>query len=137
MGRAMGERSFEGLPELLAEIAEVAGLDAAIRLADARGGSRVHIPGFAPDGHWLVEVVGREAADCICDHFRIKDRCGVELLIPMGGSRHYTRARRRFEDLIGEGHSVAEAARRVGVHLRTARYWRARCNDDGAQGRLF
>ena len=39
------------LPPLLNEIAEVAGVVAALAIAEARGGTRVHLPARAPDGH--------------------------------------------------------------------------------------
>lgn len=130
-------RSFEGLPELLAEIAEVAGLEAALKIAEARGGTRTHFPGRAPDGHWLPELVGREAANKLCDHFRIKQRCGVELLVPMGPKGFYSKARVKFDKLVAGGSSVAEASRLVGVHLRTARYWRAKKSSDTDQESLF
>jgi hypothetical protein len=129
-------RAFDGLPELLVEIAEVAGLDAALKIAEARGGTRTHFPARAPDGHWLVELVGREAADKLCAHFRVTMRGGIELLVPYGPKSHYGKARRRFDELVAEGETVAAAARRVGVHLRTARYWRAEKPDD-SQGKLF
>ncbi|MBX3527539.1 MAG: hypothetical protein KF904_15150, partial [Rhodoblastus sp.] len=72
------------LPPLLNEIAEVAGVVAAVAIAEARGGTRVHFPARAPDGHWLVALVGREAADELCAHFRATQAGGSYVLIPVG-----------------------------------------------------
>jgi hypothetical protein len=108
------------LPELLAEIAEVAGLPAALAICDARGGQRVYFPARAPDGHWLVELVGRETADVLCAHFRSTARGGIELLVPMGPQK-----RIRFEAAVRAGHSVPRAAAMAGVHVRHARRWQA------------
>ena len=54
--------SYDWLPPLLAEIAEVAGLDAALALASARGGSRITIPAHPRADHWFARAVGMEAA---------------------------------------------------------------------------
>lgn len=134
----MHERDTTELPELLAEIADVAGLPAALKIAKARGGARTHFPAQAPDGHWLVETVGREAADKLCRHFRTRERGGVELLVPIGPTGFYRCARLEFERLVAQDISVSDAARRVGVHLRTARYWRAKSHlRSKRQGDLF
>lgn len=58
------------LPGVLGEIADVAGIPAALAIADQVGGTRINIPARAKDDHWLVQTVGREAADQICDYFR-------------------------------------------------------------------
>jgi len=70
------------LPTVLAEIADAAGIDAAIDLARAYGGQTVYVPSRPKPDHWLVDTVGREAAEKICDHYRVRDS-GARLLIPL------------------------------------------------------
>ena len=109
-----GPDDFAYLPPTLAEIARVAGLPAALKLAQDRGGVKVYVPRRAPDGHWLVELLGRESADALSAQF------GDErLLIPMGYERFYARAARRAAQLIEAGESLDSVARQVGVHVRT------------------
>lgn len=75
--------SYDWLPPLLAEIAEVAGLDAALAMADARGGSRITIPARPRPDHWLVQAVGVDAAKLIADHFRVGNS-GLIVELPVG-----------------------------------------------------
>ncbi len=123
------------LPPKLNEIAEVAGLVAAVAIAEARGGTRVHFPARAPDGHWLVELVGREAADKLCEHFRARPAGGSEVLIPVGPKNFYARARRRALELRG-AKPVAQIALDLGVTQRVVFKWFADVPDT-RQGVLF
>lgn len=52
------------LPESLAELARLIGLDAAIALARARPGVRIYVPLDVEtlNGHWLAQTIGFEAA---------------------------------------------------------------------------
>jgi hypothetical protein len=129
------------LPPTLQEIADAAGLAAALKLAEARGGTEVYIPAQAPDGHWLVECVGREAADKICAFYRVEttdSRRGSHVEIPLGSHRFYERARRLAMKLLGEGHNQVEVARKLGLHHRTVQRVSARLRDlDKRQGRLL
>lgn len=130
----MTSRSFAGLPELLAEIADVAGLEAALAIAEAKGGQRVYLPPYPKADHWLVATVGLDAAQKICEHFRLLDPDGreqggrnVPLVVPMGPSAGAGNiARRRLEEGLQEGLPVREAARRAGLHERTGFYAKAR-----------
>lgn len=123
------------LPPLLNEIADIAGVVAAVQIAEARGGTRVHFPARAPDGHWLVELVGREAADKLCDHFRATAAGGSYVLIPVGPKNFYARARRRAIELRGEK-SASAIALALGVTERVVYKWWADKPDD-RQGSLF
>tara|TARA_R110002020_G_scaffold15555_35_gene55447 strand:- start:22742 stop:23152 length:411 start_codon:yes stop_codon:yes gene_type:complete len=129
-------------PGILGEIAEVAGSAAALKIAHAKGGTRVSIPARPKDGHWLVETVGREAAERICDHFRTlspEDReVGVrDVVMPLGPNGTMARAKRQVAVALAEGASVREAARRSGVHERTAWRIKAGADRDDGQGDLF
>ncbi len=131
--------NYDYLTGVLSEIAEVAGLDAALKVAEAKGGVEAHFPARAPDGHWLVEATGREAADKICAYFRCTQRGGVRLLVPLGPHKFWARARRKAAQLCQEGVSAAKAAQVVGVHTRSVWRYRARMRDreDKDQGSLF
>lgn len=127
-------RSLGWLPAKLAEIAQVAGLDAALRLAEARGGTEVYIPAHAPDGHWLVEAVGREAADAICAHYAVGEtqKSGWRMELPLGPVGTAAQIRRQVDRMISEGRSEREIALATGytgrgVRMRKAK---ARIGDD-------
>jgi len=126
---------FSYLPGVLAEIAEVAGLPAALAIAEKCGGTRAYFPGRAPEGHWLTELVGREAANKICSHFSARGG-GMREEIPLGPKNFYARARRQALALQAEGVSTSEIARRIGVSQRSLRNWQAE-KSDPRQGKLF
>lgn len=125
---------FAYLPPTLAEIARVAGLKAALALAQEQGGSKVYIPRRAPDSHWLVEIVGREAADRISELFGDQ-----RVVIPLGPERYYARAARVAAQKLAEGKSLDAVRREVGVHVRTVSRIKARMKGGGGgdQGNLF
>ena len=54
------------LPVILREIADSAGLEAALKLAEAKGGTRIYVPKTSGARHWLTELLGRPAADAVC-----------------------------------------------------------------------
>ena len=117
------------LPALLAEIAQVAGLDAALKLAEARGGTEIYVPAEAPDGHWLTEAVGKQAAAAICAHFTGSGP-GCRLEIPLGPAGSHAQLRRQVDKLIAEGKSEREIALVTrytgrGVRMRKAKARRA------------
>lgn len=121
------------LPEVIADIAEVAGIDAAMAIAHAKGGHEVFIPAHAkPQPHWLAEIVGLDAAVKICDFYRVNDN-GTKLVIPMASA-----ARRKevwFKALQGDT-PVNQIASQLGVHRRTVfRHIKQKKSDD--QGELF
>ncbi|WP_245258603.1 hypothetical protein [Methylopila sp. M107] len=113
------------------DVAEAAGLDAALALARAAGGRRVSIPARAKDGHWLVQAVGREAADRICAHFRTLDpddreRGARQIVVPVGPEGVMERAKRQLREKLASGMAPRQAAREAGLHERTAWYAKAR-----------
>lgn len=113
------------------EIAEVIGTDAALKLFEARGGGRVSIPAHAPDGHWLVELLGRESADALCGYFQqgtaSGGTSGYVLDLPRGPTGVVAEtvmtalqvARRKMEEALAAGKSADEAARISGLTRRT------------------
>ncbi len=55
------------LPGILAEIAEVAGEEAALAIARVRGGSQIYVPPVPPANHWLCQLIGADRARKVCD----------------------------------------------------------------------
>lgn len=55
------------LPGILAEIAEVAGEEAALAMAHARGGTQIYLPPVPAPHHWLCQLIGEAKAKRVCD----------------------------------------------------------------------
>lgn len=112
------------MSDVFAQIAEVIGLPAAIRLAEVRGGARLTVPARAPAGHWLVELLGRDAADSLCAHYRTLSpegaERGVEIDMPRGPTGTLAQARRRMAEALDAGVNAEAAARATGLSRRTA-----------------
>jgi hypothetical protein len=132
----------EALPGILREIADLVGEAGAIAIASRFGGTRVYFPAKAEEKHWLVECVGRAAADKLCDHFAVDGR-GQRIEIPLyvGGTfRQLVRAvAQRVHELDGAGASSTEIVRKVGITQRSVHRHRARHRGkkDDKQGRLL
>lgn len=108
------------LPGLLAEIAEVAGVGAALAIAEVKGGASAYIP--APPvraEHWLVLACGQAAADAIAGHFAV--RGGAHYKIPLGPVASRYRLWRKMHQMIDRDIPAAEIARRLGIDERTVR----------------
>lgn len=135
--------SFDGLPPILREIAEVAGVEAAMALVAAHGGTIVYLPHKPGPQHWLVACVGQKAALAICRHFAVSDADGrpvgkFRLKVPLAGTGSTAQARRRLIRELREGATAVAAARRAGLHERTAWRYKAKLQDyNDAQGDLF
>ena len=102
------------LPGVLREIAEEAGLPAALRMADAFGGTEVWIPARLVDGHRLAELLGRAPAEAVVRRFG-----SGHLLIPMGPLADGRAKRVRILCMIDEGRSSSAIARALRCHVRT------------------
>lgn len=125
-----------GLPAVLADIAEVAGLEAARAVAVAKGGQTVYIPHKARPGHWLTDLVGMAAAQRICAHYSSTSgggrTTGQRLLVPMANVRTGELMVRAIE-AGGKNNAVAAT---TGKHERTVRRYRSRLRS-GGMGPLF
>ena len=131
----MTDPDAPALPGVLAEIAEVAGLAAALKLAAHHGGQTVYIPGHARPDHWLVILLGQEAADAVCRRYRTgNQQAGARVLIPLA-RLHGQRA--AMAKALAEGRSARQAAAVSGLHERTAYRMRARNRQDDRQPGLF
>ncbi|GAA0600217.1 helix-turn-helix domain-containing protein [Paenochrobactrum glaciei] len=120
------------LPGVLAEIAEIAGVEAAWALVSAQGGIVVYIPAEAKEGHWLTELVGIEAAEKICKHFSVGNT-GNRIQIPMG---KFIQSRERLVKALEAGMTASQAALSAGMHERSAYRARKRIKNQ-KQGSFF
>jgi DNA-binding NarL/FixJ family response regulator len=111
------------LPGLLAEVEGVVGRDAAIKFATACGGTRIYMPASVPSEHWMVEVIGINAAEKLSKHFSFGRR-GIRLDIPMMPRALQIRA------LTKAGASSREIALNLGVTQRTVHNHRKKMHDD-------
>ncbi|MBB4018215.1 hypothetical protein GGR16_003249 [Chelatococcus caeni] len=113
------------LPSVLRTIADAAGLDVALVLAERYGGRRVDLPVRLHEGNWLVEAVGWDAARAIVESFG-----PGRLDIPLGPAGTFARMRReidrRYAELENGGASAARIASELGMTERAIRQRRAR-----------
>lgn len=121
------------LPGILAEIAEVAGEDAAMAIARVRGGTSVYIPPVPANDHWLCRLIGRDEAAAVCDRLT----CGVgprRVDLPLGPGGFAALQRARVDALIREDLSERDIAQRTGYTIRGVRMRRKKLGikrDDG------
>ena len=114
------------LPGALAEIAAVAGEDAALAIAAARGGTQVYIPPDPGRDHWLARLVGHKAATAIADRLT----CGVggiRVELPLGPKGHAARVRAKVDRMLNQDPPASERdiALATGYTIRGIRYRRA------------
>lgn len=116
------------LPGILGEIADVAGVAAALKLAQARGGTEMKISGRA--GGALAKIVGDQAAALIAE------RLGPQkYTIPMASVRGRAARQAALARAMADGASSNSAALQHDVHERTAR--RAKKKLQEGPGPLF
>lgn len=98
------------------EMVEIAGLtpDAVLVLTRERGGTKLNVPAKAPDGHWLVHLIGRDNADKLCAYYGRE-----EIEVPLGPNATAIQRREQMRRLDREGLSYGQIALRVGVDRRT------------------
>lgn len=137
----MTNPSWPYLPALLAEIAEVAGIDAALAVAEAKGGQVAFIVARLRPDNWLVQAVGMEKAELLSRHFCAAGGGRIKLEIPIGPVGSFVAERQRRQRIMAaaveRGASSNEIARMAGVTNRTARRFRSRYDGDPDQGSLF
>lgn len=123
----------KALPEFLQYIADLVGREAALKLAEAcGGGDRVYIP--APEalkeGHWLVKIIGMEAAMIVAKDFAVlspKGRIsGGRVLIPLGPLSARDKLHQQILEAAASGLSNETIARKFKVDVTTVRRIRRR-----------
>lgn len=140
----MAER--DDLTGLLAEIADIpgVGVDAALAVARARGGTLAGIPSVnhLTASHWLVTAVGMEKARLISEGL-VSAAKGDRFKIPVGpeaGVNAFIRAQRAaIEEALESGATIGEAARIAGASRSSVMRAKERLRQtrDDRQGRLF
>lgn len=137
-------RQHLALPALLAEIAEVAGVEAALALARERGGRRAHFIRNPKPGHWLSLLIGHDAAKAVGGHL-CGSNASIELTVPMGPCRRDVARWVVIAQMIADNCSNAEIARKTGCHYKTVQCLRngkrktvaGAIAAKAAQGKLF
>jgi hypothetical protein len=122
---------------IMTVIAEAAGDAAALQIQHAKGGLEAVSfprPEHLNPNHWLVDLVGMEAATAVCSAIG-----GRKVTIPMGATANLGRRWRAMQTAMEGGASNSEAALAAGVHQRTVRRYRGRAGlrRDPGQGNLF
>lgn len=122
----------EALPFILAQVQEIAGLDAALQLARARGGRRMYCPA-TPTPELIIQI-GEGAANALSQLYP-----NEMINVPLGPYGAAQAARRIADGAIRDGASLSEAARLSGLTERTIlnRKQKLRSKISSAQGRLF
>jgi hypothetical protein len=114
------------LPGVLADIAAVAGEDAALTIAAARGGTQIYMPPAPEKDHWLSCLVGHRSALAIADRLT----CGVGSMridLPLGPKGAAAKLRAKVDRLLEEGElSERDIARATGYTARGVRMRAAR-----------
>lgn len=111
----MSAPAYPTLTGKLAEIAEAAGVSAALKLARELGGQELKLSA-RPNGK-LARIVGQEAACAIVEAFGR----GEKLTVPMAHLRGARARREAVAQMLAGGASVSQAAAAADVHERTAR----------------
>ena len=106
------------LPEVLAHIAAATDTATALKIAEARGGTRVFIPARPQERHWLSLLVGHVKALAIANAL-VAAQGGTDILIPMGPDASKRQRWQRMKGLIDEGLPKRQIARACQVHERT------------------
>ena len=108
------------LPDLLDQVANAVGIDVALQLAAARGGTHVYIPARVPEHHWLAKLIGHDTAQILAAAITT-GTSGFSIDIPMGPSRDQVSRWKHMHSLIDKGLPTNEIALACGVHMRTVR----------------
>lgn len=121
------------LTPLLNQIADVAGVEAAIAIGQSKAGQQIYIPEKVTPDHWLTALVGLDAARKISAEFGSRH---IIIAPAMAGAKRKRAA--LIADLIEKGYSTNEITRITGVARSTVMEHRAkRPPKDDPQGSLF
>jgi DNA-binding NarL/FixJ family response regulator len=111
MSDHLPDRSW--LSPLLNEIAEVAGERAAIILAREKACQRIYIPKTLPGDHWLIKLVGDEAAYKIAKRFAGH----LDIAPALGGQKR--RRRMAIAEMTENGWSIRKISKSIGISRST------------------
>ncbi len=99
------------LPQLLADIARLVGVEAAVKIGCQWGGGELYLPVTLTEDKGVVEVIGLEAATKLATHYG--QSWGVKLQIPSTMGRFHRRM--TAIKLLKSGCSLREVALTVGM----------------------
>jgi hypothetical protein len=124
--------NVKDLPPLAQDLVTLIGFDPTIRLVDARPGIPMFVPKMLPLDHWLIETLGKPAAEALVKHY------GGETITPPNCKFALVKIRHRHilksrED----GLSQTETALIHGVTPRWVREVESREPVEERNGRLF
>ncbi|MBB5987413.1 hypothetical protein [Sphingobium lignivorans] len=117
------------LPGVLAEIADVAGEDAARAILDEHAGQRIYLPAAPRPDHWLCALIGHDQAVAVCDRLTA-GVAHIVIEIPLADRGTARQLQARIDQMIREGKSESDIVRATRVSVRTVRRRRARIRDD-------
>jgi Mor family transcriptional regulator len=126
---------MEGLPPVLADLSEIIGLGAALRLAEAFGGTEIYVPRDPPADHPVTQAIGLEAAQRLAQYLGTLTS-GGRIDVPKGDALSRARRNRAIVEAVAAGASKQQLARTHGL---TTRWVRSVCNGtrDDRQPDLF
>lgn len=105
----------ETLPPLFDELTAIIGLPAVLKLAGAKGGQRISVPGTIKDGHWLSELLGLDVAQKFADY--VTNGARIDLDIPFGPSKGFKKLA-RTQAMIEQGLSSNQIAKSLDMTRR-------------------
>jgi hypothetical protein len=112
------------LPGVLSTIANVAGEDAALAVADARGGTQIYVPPAPDADHWLSKLIGVKAAKAVAEELTC-GFAGVRIDVPLGPNGPYLQRQATVDRMLREGRSERDIALATGYSMRQVRRRRA------------
>ena len=116
------------LPGILGEIAAVAGEDAALAIAAARGGTEVYFPAVPKNDHWLCRLIGRDQAKAICEQLTAGVGVGRRADVPLGMGGTLARAQRQRDEMLRLNRSERDISLATGYTIRSIRSRRKAMN---------
>ena len=114
-----GAAALRPLPLLLDEIAQVAGLEAALLVAREKGGTRAHFSSRPQADNWLAKLVGIDAARAIGQSQCAPGAASVHLNVPLGPLSPHIARWQLILDRVAQGHSNARIAMEFRVDYKT------------------
>ena len=120
---------------VLADIARVAGDEAALAIGRKLGGTRVYFPGKPKPTHWLSGLVGPEAAQAICEELTAGFSGRID--IPLGQFGHQEEPRQKVDRMLVEGKNSVRDIALATRNTERAVFFRKAKKRDAKQGDLF
>lgn len=107
-------RNLDHMPDSMREIADVIGVDGALQLCHAFGGTEIYLPQTPKPNNRVVRELGPSETMKLIQAFG-----SGHLTVPMGPNTDAQRKRQLIVEMLGAGTSHTEVAQRVNCHVRT------------------